>query len=56
MTAFVIFTLYQTLPVGQIKENETGWGLTLTAEIRNAYTILIAKPEGKRQIGKFTCR
>jgi len=30
--------------------------VTRTTEMRNAYTILAVKPEGKRQLGRPRCR
>jgi hypothetical protein len=30
--------------------------VTRMGEMRNAYTILVSKPEGKRPLGKLGCR
>jgi hypothetical protein len=41
-----------------IKSRRTSWArhVARTGEKRNAYKILVGKPEGKRPLGRPTCR
>jgi hypothetical protein len=38
------------------KENEIGGTCSTDGELRNAYTILVPNPKGKRPVGRPTCR
>jgi hypothetical protein len=38
----------------QVQENETSRACSTNGEKRNAYGILVKKPEGKRQFGRCT--
>jgi hypothetical protein len=40
------------LAVFQVKEDELGRACSTNGEKRNAYRILVGKPEGKRQLSK----
>jgi hypothetical protein len=37
----------------KIKENEMGGACSMYGEMRNAYKILVGKPEGKRPLGRI---
>jgi hypothetical protein len=39
-----------------IKEDEMGREYSMNGEKRNAYKILVGKPEGKRPLGRPKCR
>jgi hypothetical protein len=36
----------------QVKKDEMGWACSTIWETRNAYRILVGKPEGKRPLGR----
>jgi hypothetical protein len=38
-----------------VKENEMGWACSTNGEKRNAYRILVGKPEEKRPLGRPRC-
>jgi hypothetical protein len=40
----------------QVKEDEMGSAFRTNGETRNAYWILVEKPEGKRLLGRPRCR
>jgi hypothetical protein len=48
----VLFAKYND----QVKEDKMGRACRLTGEKRNAYRILVGKPEGKRPLGRRRCR
>jgi hypothetical protein len=47
MRSFLTSTLGQVKLDGQVKENETGRACSTNGAKRNAYRILVGKPEGK---------
>jgi hypothetical protein len=40
----------------QVEEDEMGGACSTMGEKRNAYRLLVGKPEGKRALGKLRCR
>jgi hypothetical protein len=40
----------------QVKEDEIGRACSTNGETKNAYRILVGKPEGKRPLGRQRCR
>jgi hypothetical protein len=53
MRSFVTFTLHQIM-FRVIKSRTMGWARHVAdmGEMRNAYNILVGKPEGKRPLGR----
>jgi hypothetical protein len=45
-----------TLFIGLFKKDEMGGACSTNGEKRNAYMILVGKPEGKRPLGRPRCR
>jgi hypothetical protein len=41
--------------IRMIKEDEMGKACSTNGEKRNAYRVLVGKPEGKRPLGKSRC-
>jgi hypothetical protein len=48
MRRFIILLLTRCYYSDQIKENEIGGACSTYGETRNAYNVLVGKPEGKR--------
>jgi hypothetical protein len=42
--------------VYQVEEDEMGRPCSMNGEKRNAYRLLVGKPEGKRPLGRPRCR
>jgi hypothetical protein len=40
----------------KIKKNEMGWACSMYVEGRCVYRVLVGKPEGKRPLGRPSCR
>jgi hypothetical protein len=55
----LIFNLYSSPDtVRQIKSRRMSWAgnVARMGEVRNAYRVLVGKPEGKRPLERPTCR
>jgi hypothetical protein len=39
-----------------MKEGEMGWACSTNWQERNAYRIMVGKPEGKRPLGRPICK
>jgi hypothetical protein len=52
MRSFITCTFCQYNENDQAKEDETGCSCSTNGATRNAYRILVGKPEGKRPLGR----
>jgi hypothetical protein len=53
-SSFVFFAYYKQ--IDQSEEDEMGVACSANVEKRNAYRLLVGKPEGKRPLGRITSR